>query len=243
MIQMNSLAWKLYLSLSLVGLLLAAMLVYFGPRMPGSTPWRKPLVGAAFGIVCVLGISAGIFPSKCSSTFHFRRGERNNDRKSIPQPENSQTLLFQGHHPNCGNFGPHIFRVGNSILCAGCVGLVSGAAVSTVGAALYFLGGVSCSPGCSLVFWIGFVGAFCGLLQYQLFSWGRSSVHLFINAFFVFGVFLLLVGVDAIAESLLFDLYLVALSLFWVYTRIILSQFDHRRICAACTLEECELFV
>lgn len=201
------------------------------------------MVGAAFGIVCVLGIFAGIFPSRCSGTFHFRRGKQEYEQDSVSLPEKSGKLLFQGHHPNCGNFGPHIFHVGKAVLCAGCVGLVSGAAVSTVGVASYFFGGISCSLSCFLVFWVGFVGAFCGLFQYHLFSWGRSSIHLFVNAFFVFGVFLLLVAVDAIVQNLLLDLYLVTLTLFWVYTRIILSQFDHRKICATCTVEECELFV
>jgi hypothetical protein len=201
------------------------------------------LVGAAFGIVCILGIFAGIFPSKCSSTFHFRRGKQANDQNSTLLPEKSQALLFRGHHPSCGNFGPHVFRVGNTVLCAGCIGLVIWAAVSIVGVALFFFSEVSCWPSCYLIFWVGFVGASCGLLQYHLFSLGRSSIHLFVNAFFVFGVFMLLVGVDSIVQNAVIDFYLVTLSLFWVYTRIVLSQFDHRKICAACVVEECELFV
>jgi hypothetical protein len=219
------------------------MLAYFEPPVLGNNQWRKPLVGTAFGIVCVLGIFAGVFPSKCSSTFHFRRVKQDSDQNSNLLPGNSQALLFRGHHPNCGNFGPHIFRVGNVVLCAGCVGLVIGAAVSVVGVAVFFFGGVSCWPSCYLVFWVGFLGASCGLLQYHLFSLGRSSIHLFVNAFFVFGVFLLLLGVDAILQNAVIDFYLVTLSLFWVYTRIMLSQFDHWRICAACAVEECELFV
>jgi len=240
---MSDIAWKLYLLFSFVGLFLVVVFVYFEPPVSGTIPWRKPLVGAAFGIVCILGIFAGIFPSKCSSTFHFRRGKQANDQNSTLLPKKSQALLFRGHHPNCGNFGPHVFRVGNAVLCAGCIGLVIGAAVSVVGVAVFFFGEVSCWPSCYLIFWVGFVGASCGLLQYHLFSLGRSSIHLFVNAFFVFGVFMLLVGVDSIVQNAVIDFYLVTLSLFWVYTRIVLSQFDHRKICAACVVEECELFV
>ncbi len=93
-----------------------------------------------------------------------------------------------------------------------------------------------------LVFWVGFVGVSCGLLQYHLFNWGRSSVHLSVNTFFVFGVFWLLAGVDAIVQSTIVDVYLIALSVFWLYTRILLSQLDHDRICTACSIEECGLY-
>ena len=240
---MNNLAWKLYLLFSFIGLSFVVMFVYLGSSVSGNIPWRKPLVGTAFGVVCILGIFAGVFPSRCSRTFHFRRGRQANEQNSTLLPEKLQPVLFRGHHPNCGNFGPHVFRVGSTVLCAGCVGLVIGATVSVVGIAAFFFGEVSCWPSCHLIFWVGFVGVSCGLLQYHLFNLGRSSIHLLVNAFFVFGVFLLLVGVDSIVQNAVIDFYLVILSLFWVYTRIILSQFDHRKICAACAVEECELSV
>jgi uncharacterized membrane protein YfcA len=54
------------------------------------------------------------------------------------------------------------------------------------------------------------------------------------NVFFVLGAFLLLVGTDEIVESLFVDLFLTALILLWISTRIQLSQWDHRKICSNC---------
>jgi len=51
---------------------------------------------------------------------------------------------------------------------------------------------------------------------------------------FVFGAFLVLVGIDALAENLFVDLFLTVLISFWILTRIQLSQWDHSRICRDC---------
>ncbi len=75
-----------------------------------------------------------------------------------------------------------------------------------------------------------------------MFNWGRSSVHVAVNIFFVFGVFLLLAGVDALVQSTVVSVYIVALNIFWLYTRILLSQLDHDRICTACGVEECGFY-
>jgi hypothetical protein len=236
------LASLFFLTFSFTGLIFIAVLTNQPTTTQSNIPWRKPLVGTAFSIVCILGILAGIFPSKCSSMFHFRRTKQKEPAKeSADLPK--KTLAFHGHHPDCGNFGAHVFRLGNRVFCAGCVGLILGAVLSLFGVALYFFLNLPLWFSYEIVFWIGIVGVSCGLLQYHLFNWGKSSVHLSVNTFFVFGVFLLLVGVDEITQSLIVDFYLVALSIFWLYTRILLSRLDHRKICTTCRLEECELHV
>jgi hypothetical protein len=206
--------------------------------MQDNVSWRKPLAGTVFSIVCTLGILAGIFPSKCSGTFHSRATkQRELAKKSVELPE--KALNFSGHHPICGKFGAHVFQAGQKILCAGCIGLILGATFSLGGVTVYFFLQMSLASDCLLVFWPGLVGVACGLLQYHLFNWGGSLVHLSVNTFFVLGTFLLLVGVDAVTQSIIVDLYVIALSLFWLYTRILLSQLYHRRICTACGIEEC----
>jgi hypothetical protein len=228
-----------FLTFSFLGLIIIAMFANLSPPMQGDVSWRKPLVGTVFSIVCVLGILAGVFPSKCSGMFHFRkakRGEFTRESTSLPK----KTLVFRGHHPDCENFGAYVFRIGERVFCAGCTGLILGAALSLLGVVPYFFLNLPFWSNYFLVFWIGFVGISCGLLQYHLFNWGKSSVHLSLNSFFVFGVFLLLVGVDAITQSLIVDSYLIGLSIFWLYTRILLSQLDHEKICTACHVEECE---
>lgn len=192
-----------------------------------------------FSFVCILGILAGIFPSKCSGMFHFRIAKKERFvQESVELSKEAPE--FRGHHPDCGSFGGHILQLGGMIFCAGCLGLILGAVLSLFGTALYFFLRLSFEPHYILVFWAGFVGVSCGLLQYHLFNWGRNIVHLTVNTIFVLGVFLLLVGVDAITQNTNVDLYLIALSIFWLYTRVLLSQRDHKRICTACGVKECE---
>ncbi|MFQ6068649.1 MAG: hypothetical protein ACE5KD_03800 [Candidatus Bathyarchaeia archaeon] len=199
---------------------------------------RKLFVGMIFSIVCVLGILAGIFPSKCSNILHFGKAKQECTPRSADLPKKALTL--QGHHPNCGNFAAHTFQIGNRILCAGCTGLILGAILSLFGVTLHFFANLPLWSNYSLVFWIGCIGVSCGLLQYHLFNLGKSSIHLFVNIFFVFGVFLLLVGHDEMTQNAITDFYLITLSIFWLYTRILLSQLDHKRICITCHVEECE---
>jgi len=231
----------LFLTFSLLGLILIAALVNLSPTRQDNISWRKPAVGTVFGIVCVLGILAGIFPSKCSSMLHFERAKKGEfTQESADSPE--KTLVFRGHHPDCGSFGAHVIRVNHMVFCAGCVGLILGAVLSLFGVALYFFINMSFELNYFLAFWIGFVGIFCGLLQYHLSNWGKSSIHLAVNIYFVFGVFLFLVGVDGIIQNTIVDFYLIILSLFWLYTRILLSQLDHRKICNSCHVRECEFY-
>lgn len=228
-----------FLTFSFLGLILIALFGNVAPTTQNEVSWRKPLVGTVFSIVCVLGILAGAFPSKCSKTFHFRRTKQKGfAHESSGSPEK---YAFRGHHPNCGSFGAHVFRVGNRIFCAGCVGLILGAVLSLFGVILYFFANLPFWLNHFLAFWIGLMGVSCGLLQYHLFYWGKSSIHLSVNTFFIFGIFLLLVGVDAVTQNVIVDFYLVALSIFWLYTRILLSQLDHKKICTACLMEECRI--
>lgn len=230
-----------FLTLSFIGLVLAAAFANLLSATQDRVVWRKPLVGAAFSALCVLGVLAGVFPSICSKMFHFKRPESEGlTHESTGFKE--KTMMLRGHHPDCGYFGAHVFRVGDRVLCAGCVGLILGALLSLSGAMLYFFVDLFFWTDYPLAFWAGFIGVSCGLLQYQLFNWGKSSVHLLVNTFFVFGVFLLLVAVDATTNNTLLGLYLVTLSVFWLYTRILLSQIDHQKICTACTVEACDFF-
>jgi hypothetical protein len=215
------------------------MLTYSNSVIQTAVFWRKPLIGTVFSIICVLGILAGVAPSKCSALFHFKSANTEQSmQRDLDLP--NEPLALKGHHPNCGQFCAHTFQVGSRVFCAGCVGLILGAIVSLFGVITYFFANLTFSTDYRFVFVIGFVGVSCGLLQYHLFNWGRSSVHLLVNTFFVFGVFLLLVGVDGMTTSLIADSYLIALSIFWLYTRITLSQIDHANICTGCSVEECD---
>jgi hypothetical protein len=86
---------------------------------------------------------------------------------------------------------------------------------------------------------VGSVGVIFGLLQSPLPMLQNSVIRLFSSAFFVVGTFLILEGVEELAHSVSIDLFLVVLSVFWLMTRISLSQWDHERVCSKCTLDSC----
>lgn len=130
-------------------------------------------------------------------------------------------------------------KIGRRVFCAGCVGLILGAVLSLLGTAAYFFLDSSFSRA-YWPFWMGCVGVSCGLLQYHLFDWGKSSIHLSVNTYFVFGVFLMLAAADQLARSTVINLYIVALGVLWLYTRIMLSKLDHKTLCEACPVDKCE---
>ncbi len=229
----HNLTATLCLAFSLLGLFLIIAVEVSTSPMPETLFWRKPVVGTLFSLVCILGIFAGVFPSKCLGIFHFRK------TPSTSLAVEDETI-FLGHHPSCGEFEAHTFQVGEKMYCAGCTGLVVGAILSLFGVTLYFFTNLYLPPDYHFILWIGAAGVCCGLLQYHFFNWGSSQVHMIVNVFFVFGSFLLLLGVDTALESLYVDIYLIALSVFWVFTRISLSHLDHAQICSACPKRGCK---
>jgi hypothetical protein len=220
---------------SFLGLFLAGMLTVYPPRVHENLLWRKPLIGSIFGLICVFGILAVFFPRQCSRVFDF--GKKKPSRPYLGKSashEASSTL--QGHHPDCGNFAAHVFRIGDKTFCAACTGLLLGGLLSIVGTLLYFFSNWRVEQSSFLMVWMGVLGVGLGLFQFKF----RSFVRLFLNTFFAFGAFLLLIGVDELVRSVTVDLFLVALTLFWLFTRISLSQWDHERICYACKVATCE---
>jgi len=86
---------------------------------------------------------------------------------------------------------------------------------------------------------VGALGVILGLLQSPLPILQNSVIRLFSSAFFVVGTFLILVGIEELANRTSIDLNLIVLTVFWLMTRISLSQWDHERICSKCTLDSC----
>jgi hypothetical protein len=150
-----------------------------------------------------------------------------------------EDLIFEGHHPSCKDFSAHVFRLGDKKYCAGCTGLVAGAVISLLGTLVFFSTEIVLGDMSALVFWLGFVGVVLGLLQHPLSRKRGAGVHLLLNVAFVFGAFLLLIGIDGITGNMSLESYFLVLVLYWILTRTILSQQEHRRICRACGLESC----
>jgi hypothetical protein len=224
-------------TVSLFGLFLAGIVAFYQPVAGESFLWRKPVVGSIFGSICVLGILAAFFPKQCSEVFDFRKGKEGSRSYLDHFASNGTSLTVRGHHPDCGNFSTHVFRVGNRTFCTACTGLLLGGLSALAGTILYFFSNWHVGQGNSLLIWVGILGVGFGLFQFNF----RGIVRLFLNAFFIFGTFLILIDVDELVRSVKVDLFLIALALFWLFTRISLSQWDHRRICNACGLATCEI--
>jgi hypothetical protein len=221
--------------ISLFGLFLAGMLTVYPPRVHENLPWRKPLIGSIFGLICIFGILAVFYPTQCSRVFDF--GKKKPSRLHLGKiASHGTSSALQGHHPDCENFAAHVFRIGHKTFCAACTGLLLGGLLALVGTLLYFFSSWRVEPNSSLIVWGGVLGVGFGLFQFKF----RSLIRLLLNVFFVLGTFFILIEVDKLVHSLAVDLFLVALTVFWLFTRISLSQWDHERICYACKVPTCE---
>jgi hypothetical protein len=209
------------IGVSIFGLLIVLMLVFNPPISQESLFWQKPLVGLVFSLICILGILAALFPRLCSQTFHFQK-----ESSGLA----SRRISVTSHHPNCAEFSAHIIRINSHTLCAACTGLLLGAITALVGTALYFFGGWHLQGTGFPVVLIGVTATILGFLQLKL----RGFARLTLNIFFVLGAFLILVGIDELTGSLLIDIFLETFIVFWILTRIQLSQWDHWRICSRC---------
>jgi hypothetical protein len=217
------------LCMAFFGVLLSMLLAFF-PLVPHEDfVWRKPVVGFVFGLICVLGVLAAFFPKQCTNVLNFGKGQR--------QGLHGYFSRVGGHHPRCENFSPHVFRIDDRRFCVACTGLTVGGLLALVGTFLYFFADWRVEQNCVLVVLAGLLGVSLGLFQF------RAKQHLLrfsLNVFFVLGSFLVLVGIDGLTQSVFTDLFLVALIVFWLFTRISISQWDHERICYACGVAVCE---
>ena len=215
---------------SFFSLFLIGSLAFFQSQTQSDSLWRKPLTGSIFALICILGIIAVFFPSKCSKIFHENQNKKSSDA-AIPTSEKFQKsskifglVLTHGHHPECECFLHHEFKVGKKTFCVACMGLLFGALASFLGTATHFFFGWTVGENCLLWITFGILGVALGLLQYICFDVRWRFVRFCTNSFFIFGMFLLLTGIDEIANSLLLNLLLIILCIFWLSTRILLSR-------------------
>jgi len=221
---------------SFLGLFLAGMLTVYPPSVHENLFWRKPLVGSIFGLICIFGILVVFSPTWCSRVFDFGRKKKPSRPYLSKFTSYGASSTLQGHHPDCENFSAHVFRIGDKTFCAACTGLFLGGLLALAGTILYFFGNWHVEQSSSMMTWAGVLGVGFGLFQFKF----RSFIRLFLNIFFVLGSFFILVGADKLVQSVAVDLFLVALTVFWLFTRISLSQWDHERICHACKVATCE---
>lgn len=218
---------------SFAGLLLIVALTVFPPTVTGDSPWRKPVIGSIFSTFCVLGVLAVFSPNKCGTILDRKKESANSDSAV----SHGTATVLRGHHPTCGKYSAHVFRIRNRTFCAACIGLLLGGLLALGGSVVYFFGGWQAAEYNILIVVLGVVGVSFGLFQFKF----KSLIRLSANIIFVLGALLILIGVDASVHSLFFDLFVVCLTVFWLFTRISLSQWDHEIICSGCETENCNV--
>ena len=229
----SSLALFFAIGISAFGLLTTLLLTLLPPAPVENLPWRKPLIGIMFIMICISGGVASLFPHKCSEHFDLRE---NKEPITSSRDSNDVHLTVKGHHPNCKEFSAHIIQTKRRTLCAACTGLLLGALIAILGAVLYFFLGLEFQSPDYLVTPIGLGCVVIGFFQLRF----KGVVRSVLNALFVVGAYFVLAGMDMLSKNMFTDVYLIVLIFFWIYTRILLSQWDHARICRICKLN-CEL--
>jgi len=199
----------------------------------------KQLAVSLFMVICCLGATAAVLPSKCSGTFHHRQTGDYRLLEGTGTNLDQWAIMLKGHHPTCGSFTNHMLQVRGKTYCAGCLGLLTGALIAIAVGLTYSLDIVRFESETTFVFWFGFAAVFVGLIQYAKPLMMKGSVHFFLNVVFVVGAFFLLIGVIEINGSLAVEMYLLVMTLYWIFTRIILSEREHERICTICEVSSC----
>jgi hypothetical protein len=211
-------------AVSVFGLVLAPLLV-LQPNLQGEqSPLRRPLVSAMYSVICVVGIVAVFYPSKCRAM--FQKPDVSLDAK---KPSASK-VQFKGHHPDCEKFSANRVTIRGSVFCAACSGLLIGALAALAGAVLFFLGFFDFGTGSFWVLVAGAVLMFAGLFQIKLAGYVKVAV----NAMFVVGSFFMLAAADSAAQSWLVNAYMLGLIVFMLCFRILLSEWNNEKVCLAC---------
>jgi hypothetical protein len=213
-------------AMSLAALVLVFLFIIFPPITNVDLYLQKQIIGTAFAALCMGGIIAALSPGKCVS-----RSEGYISRPIFePDARSFQAPTVKGHHPNCGKFLDHTVQFKGTVYCAACLGLATGSLVALVMTTLHFFVGVDFFRFSVPTIIIGESGILIGFIQTEF----KGLFRLLANLLFVVGGSLIIVGMDEYVKSLFVDLFLVGTVFLWIFTRITLSQEDHRRICASC---------
>lgn len=233
------------IGVSFFGLVLAGLLMVSPPVAQVGFVWRKPVVGSVFALICVLGSLAAVFPVACSRGFGLRskagRGGHVDFGFKGDVPALGADSVLQGHHPTCDAFSSHVFKLGGRVFCATCSGLFLGALTSLVGVAVYFFAGLTVGANASVLGFVGLVGVAVGLLQSVVIRVRWSFVRVFSGFVFVVGALLILFAVDGLVGDFFLDVFVVLLSVFWIFARVGLSRWEHDGMCSNCDSVSCVL--
>jgi hypothetical protein len=228
----------IFYSISLLSILILATLALTSQAR--SVQSQKETASAAFGAICILGILAGISPSRFNRLFMLIEKKVTSHNEVENTSQEKHEISYRGHHPDCGSFSSHVLQIGSRIYCAGCAGLIVGALIALAGTVFYVFQQTLSPQVVAISFWTGMAGAILGLFQYSLLI-NKASIHFLLNVVFVVGAFLLLVGVTEMNGSLSICVYFLIVILFLINSRSTLSRLEHEKKCAICKVEDCSM--
>ncbi len=228
---------------SILSSFLIGIMINSQPISIESPTIRTSVVGLIFTIICIFGILAALFPKQCSSTLHSNKDTNFKPSKTTKYAKNHfkknstvfNITIVHGHHIMCKEFAHHEFQILGKTFCIGCYGLLSGVILSLSVMILYLLGFWFIKEYTfNIIVWFGIIGVNLGLTKPLLTTLKRKILRYLIEVIFVFGIFALLVTIDLALKNLTVDLYLILLSLYWLWTKITVTRFDHDKTCSMC---------
>lgn len=199
--KLGSLTLLFLIFVSLFGLMLAIVFALNPPKAQDDFTLRKPAVGSALSVVCVLGIFAVLYPDSCAGIIGFKK-----QGKTVHNFAGTRAKVLRGHHATCEPYSTHVIRIGNRVFCATCSGLLVGAVIVLVGVGLFFFGNLRISEKPFIPVSVGAVGVVAGLLYPVVPPKFQSGfTRFFAGILLAAGSFLVLAGVEEAANSLSVD--------------------------------------
>ncbi len=209
------------------GLLLLVAMYLWSLKPETSYYSQNPMILSIFIMICIMGILAAIYPSKCAGFFKFRN-------EINVTSSNGNSIRFSGHHPDCGKFKHHTIIIYGKRYCPGCLGLSIGAFLAIVGILFYYFSGLTGEHG-QIYFYIGIIIVLFTMILIIFFNMGKR-IKFILNLALVLGSFLILLGVS-LKGNILVEIYFLILISFWIFTRIRVSQTHHEKVCHDCLKE------
>ncbi len=114
------------------------------------------------------------------------------------------------------------------------MGLFTGALISLIAACYVFVLQHPFDLPYGLASAAGALGVVVGIVSYAVTEVQGPARRFFVNAVMVVGMFLALIGADGGGQSLALNVLLIGSCMLALFTRILLSQDRHQRICQTC---------
>jgi len=214
------------LAVSIFGLVISIILLGNPPPLYAGFDERRILVAFVYGVVCIAGMLAALFPVACSGILRIRRSTEDLRGLETRATKILGASLLHGHHAEGSETLGHELRLGGKSFCASCFGLLTGAALSLTLVTVFAATGW---PGWAdihlayVLYSLGVVGVVLGLVQAHVLR-TRARIRFIIAVVFVVGTSLMLISTDLVTANVMADLFVVLLAVFWLLSRISLSH-------------------